>query len=60
MKKKDKPGGKDCVRRQCLFEDRSSWNPQRHCKALTKPMVVNGLNYNLAEKLIREKKVNYV
>ena len=34
--------------------------PKDICKALTKPMVVNGLNYNLAEKLIREKKVNYV
>ena len=30
MRKKVKPGGKNCVRRQCLFEDRSSWNPQRH------------------------------
>ena len=26
------------------------------CKALTKPMVVNILNYDLAEKLIREKR----
>ena len=30
------------------------------CKALTKPMVVNILNYDLAEKLIREKKVIYI
>ena len=30
------------------------------CKAFTKPMVVNSLNYDLAEKLIREKKVNYI
>ena len=30
------------------------------CKALTKPMVVNSLNYYLEEKLIREKNVNYV
>ena len=30
--------------------------PKDICKALTKPMVVNSLNYNLAEKLIREKK----
>ena len=29
-------------------------------RALTKPMVVNSWNYNLAEKLIREKSVNYV
>ena len=28
--------------------------------SVTKPMVVNSLNYDLAEKLIREKKVNYV
>ena len=30
------------------------------CNALTKPMVVNNLNYDLAEKLIREKKINYI
>ena len=30
------------------------------CKVLTKPMVVNSLNYDLPEKLIREKKVNYI
>ena len=30
------------------------------CKVLTKSMVVNSLNYDLAEKLIREKKVNYI
>ena len=29
------------------------------CKALTKPMVINSLNYDLAEKSIREKKVNH-
>ena len=34
--------------------------PKDICKALTKPMVVNSLNYDLAEKLILEKKVNYV
>ena len=34
--------------------------PKDVCKALTKPMVVNSLNYDLAEKLIREKKVNYI
>ena len=34
--------------------------PKDICKVLTKPMVVNSLKYNLAEKLIREKKVNYV
>ena len=28
--------------------------------ALTKPMVVNSLNFGLAKKLICEKKVNYV
>ena len=30
------------------------------CKILTKPMIVNSLNYGLAEKLIREKKVNHI
>ena len=34
--------------------------PKDICKILTKPMVVNSLNYDLAEKLIREKKVNYI
>ena len=34
--------------------------PKDICKILTKPIVVNSLNYDLAEKLIREKKVNYV
>ena len=30
------------------------------CKVLTKPMVVSSLNYDLAKKLIQEKKVNYI
>ena len=34
--------------------------PKDVCKALIKPMVVNSLNYGLAEKLIRDKKVNYI
>ena len=34
--------------------------PKNILKALTKPMVVNSLNYGLTEKLIREKTVNYV
>ena len=34
--------------------------PKYIYKALSKPMVVNSLNYSLAEKLIREKKVNYI
>ena len=34
--------------------------PKDICKALTKPMVFNILNYDLVEKLIREKKVNYI
>ena len=34
--------------------------PKDICKVLTKPMVVNSLNYHLAKKLIREEKVNYV
>ena len=34
--------------------------PKDICKVLTRPMVVNSLNYNLAEKLIREKKANYI
>ena len=34
--------------------------PKDICNVLTKPMVVNSLNYDLAEKLIREKKVNYI
>ena len=34
--------------------------PKDICKVLTNPMVVNSLNYDLAEKLIREKKVNYI
>ena len=34
--------------------------PKDICKVLTKPMVVNSLNYHLAEKPIREEKVNYV
>ena len=33
--------------------------PKDICKVLTKPMVVNSLNYDLAEKLIQEKKANY-
>ena len=34
--------------------------PKDICKVLTKQMVVNSLNYDLAEKLIQEKKVNYI
>ena len=34
--------------------------PKDICKVLTNPMVVNSLNYGLAEKLIREKRVNYI
>ena len=34
--------------------------PKDICKILTKPMVVNSLNYDPAEKLIRERKVNYI
>ena len=34
--------------------------PKDICKVLTKPMVVKSLNYGLAEKLIQNKKVNYV
>ena len=34
--------------------------PKDICKVLTKPMVVNSLIYDQAEKLIREKKVNYI
>ena len=34
--------------------------PKDICKALTKPMLLNSLHYDLAEKLIREKKVNYI
>ena len=30
------------------------------CKVLTKPMVVDSLNYDLAEKLITDEKVNYI
>ena len=33
--------------------------PKDICNVLTKPMVVNSLNYDLAEKLIQEKKANY-
>ena len=31
--------------------------PKDICKVLTKPMVVNSLNYDLAEQLIQEKKL---
>ena len=34
--------------------------PKDICKVFNKPMIVNSLNYGLAEKPIREKKVNYV
>ena len=34
--------------------------PKNIFKALTKLMVVNSLNYGLEEKLVREKKLNYV
>ena len=34
--------------------------PKDICKTLTRSMVVNSLSYSLAEKLIREKKVNYI
>ena len=34
--------------------------PKDICKVLTKTMVVNSLNYDLAEKIIWEIKVNYV
>ena len=34
--------------------------PKDICKVLTKPMVVNSLNYDQAEKLIQEKEVNYI
>ena len=34
--------------------------PKDICKFLTKLMIGNSLNYDLAEKLIREKKANYV
>ena len=60
MRRKSKPGGKNYVTRRCLFEDDQDGIPKDICKTLTKPMVLNSLNYNLAEKLIRQKKVNYV
>ena len=34
--------------------------PKDICKTLIKPIIVNGLNYNLAEKLMQEEKVNYI
>ena len=34
--------------------------PKDVCRILTKPMVVNSLNHDLAEKLILEKKINYI
>ena len=34
--------------------------PKDICKVLTKPMVGNSLNYDLAEKLIQEKKGDYI
>lgn len=30
------------------------------CKVLTKPVVVNSLNYDPVEKLIKDEKVNYI
>ena len=30
------------------------------CKVLTKPVVVNSLNYHPVEKLIKDEKVNYI
>ena len=34
--------------------------PKDICKVVMKSMVINSLNYGLVEKLIREKRVNYV
>ena len=48
------------LRNDTFLKINQSGIPKDICKVLNKPMVVNSLNYVLAERLNGEKKVNYV
>ena len=58
MRKRGKPGGKNCGDPSLKVDQVGI--PKDICKVFSKPMVFNSLNYGLAEKLIREKNVNYI
>ena len=60
MWKKGKLGGKNCIRGNASLKTDQVGILKDICKALTKSMIISSLNYNLAEKLIRDKKVNYI
>ena len=55
MQKKDKPGARTVLGGNASLKIDQVGIPKNVCKTLTRPMVVNSLNYDLAEKLIREK-----
>ena len=52
MWKKGKLGGKNCIRGNASLKTDQVGILKDICKALTKSMIINSLNYNLAEKLI--------
>ena len=56
MWKKGKPGARTVLGSDASLKIDQVGIPKDICKTLKKPMVVNSLNYDLAEKLIREKK----
>ena len=58
MWKKGKPAGKDWLGGNLSLKINQVRIPKNVCRILTSPIVVNSLNYDLAEKLIREKRVN--
>ena len=60
MWKKGKPGARTVLGSDASLKIDEVGIPKDICKTLKKPLVVNSLNYDLAEKLIREKKVNYI
>ena len=60
MWKKGKPGARTVLGGDASLTIDQVGIPKDICKVLTKPMVVNSLNNDQAEKLIREKKVNYI
>ena len=60
MQKKDKPGARTVLGGNASLKIDQIGIPKDICQTLTKLMIVNSLNYDLPEKLIRQKKVNYV
>ena len=60
MWKKGKPGARTVLGGDGSLKIDQVGIPKDICKVLTKPMVVNSLNNDQAEKLIQEKKANNI